>query len=154
MIKAILPIALFVVLAVMLGIRLSDPRESGSVDYALINTQITQIDPRLTGADLINVFASWCAPCAIEHPHLMTAAKNGTRIIGIAYKDAPEKTEQFLTRLGNPYTTVIHDPTGELGIKLGITGVPETIAVNPDGTIKSRFQGPIADETQLQDVLP
>ena len=51
---------------------------------------------------LVNIFASWCAPCEIEHPVLVDLKKQGVRIVGVAYKDAPENTKAFIGRLGDP----------------------------------------------------
>ena len=74
---------------------------------------------------LVNIFASWCAPCEIEHPVLVDLKKQGVRIVGVAYKDAPENTKAFIGRLGDPYSERLVDRDGRAGIDLGVTGVPE-----------------------------
>ena len=73
---------------------------------------------------IVNVFASWCAPCRIEHPRLMALQAQGVRIVGVAYKDEPAATVAFLEELGDPFATVLADREGRLGIELGISGVP------------------------------
>ena len=96
---------------------------------------------------LVNIFASWCAPCEIEHPVLVDLQKQGVRIGGVAYKDAPENTQAFLGRLGDPYAERLVDRDGRAGIELGVTGVPETYLVGADGVILAKHTGPLTSET-------
>lgn len=98
------------------------------------------------GPVLVNVFASWCAPCEIEAPVLVELKRQGVRIVGIAYKDAPPNTEAFLARLGDPYESRLVDRDGRAGIELGVTGVPETYLVGPDGMILDKHSGPLTPE--------
>jgi cytochrome c biogenesis protein CcmG/thiol:disulfide interchange protein DsbE len=95
------------------------------------------------GPVLINVFGSWCAPCAEEAPALMAMKEEGVPMIGIAYKDTPQKTQAFLDRYGNPFQAVFQDPDGRAGIEFGISGVPETFAVGADGTVLAKQVGPL-----------
>lgn len=95
---------------------------------------------------LVNIFASWCAPCEIEHPVLVDLQKQGVRIVGVAYKDAPENTKAFIGRLGDPYAERLVDRDGRAGIELGVTGVPETYVVGADGTILAKHTGPLTPE--------
>ena len=95
------------------------------------------------GPMVLNLFASWCAPCEIEHPILMGLRGQGVRVVGIAYKDAPPNTQAFLTRLGNPYATVLVDRDGRAGVELGVTGVPETYVIGRDGTVLAKHTGPL-----------
>ena len=95
---------------------------------------------------LVNFFASWCAPCEIEHPVLMDLQRRQVRVIGIAYKDAPENTRAFLTRLGDPYAARLVDRDGRAGIEFGVTGVPETYLVGADGVILAKHTGPLTVE--------
>ena len=90
---------------------------------------------------LVNIFASWCAPCEIEHPVLVDLKKQGVRIVGVAYKDAPENTKAFIGRLGDPYSERLVDRDGRAGIDLGVTGVPETFLIGPDGRIVDKHVG-------------
>lgn len=92
---------------------------------------------------VINLFASWCAPCEVEHPVLLALQAQGITVIGIAYKDDPAKTEAFLQRLGNPYSKVLVDPTGRAGVEFGISGVPESFLIGADGKVLAKFSGPM-----------
>lgn len=107
--------------------------------------------PGLSSEDLkggrvtvVNVWASWCAPCREEHPVLMELAKDPSiRLVGINYKDSPENARRFLGALGNPFAAVGVDPNGRTAIDWGVYGVPETFVIGPDGTIRYKHIGPI-----------
>lgn len=103
------------------------------------------------GPMIVNFFASWCAPCEIEHPVLMDLKQRQIRVVGIAYKDAPENTRAFLTRLGDPYAARLVDRDGRAGIEFGVTGVPETYLIGADGMILDKHTGPLtgADAERL-----
>lgn len=96
---------------------------------------------------LVNIFASWCAPCEIEHPVLVDLKRKGVKIVGVAYKDAPANTQAFLNRLGDPFDLRLVDRDGRAGIELGVTGVPETYLVGSDGVIIAKHTGPLTAET-------
>ena len=100
---------------------------------------------------LVNVFASWCAPCRAEAPALALLAED-IRIMGIAYKDKPEDSRRFLTQYGNPFVAVGVDRDGAAGMGWGVYGVPETFLVDADGTIVLRHAGPI-DRRVLDEVI-
>jgi cytochrome c biogenesis protein CcmG/thiol:disulfide interchange protein DsbE len=104
---------------------------------------------------LINVFASWCGPCRIEHPQLLRLKGEGVRVVGVAYKDKPAASQDFLARLGDPFAVVLTDPQGLAGIELGVSGVPETFAVDARGVIVAKHAGPMtrADAQGLMDAL-
>jgi cytochrome c biogenesis protein CcmG, thiol:disulfide interchange protein DsbE len=98
------------------------------------------------GVTLVNVFASWCAPCHAEHPFLMEMAKDSRfRIVGINQKDQPENALRFLGTKGNPYAAVGVDPNGRASIEWGVYGVPETFIIRRDGTIAHKLVGPITE---------
>jgi DsbE subfamily thiol:disulfide oxidoreductase len=103
---------------------------------------------------LVNFFASWCTPCRYEHPWLMELDAAGVTIVGVAYKDAPEKARAFLARDGDPYAVVGLDPTGRLGIELGIAGVPETFVIDENGVILALHRGPITEDVLRKKILP
>lgn len=93
---------------------------------------------------LINFFASWCLPCIAENDFLMEIAKERRMpVIGIAYKDKPAKALGFLKRYGDPYSLVLSDEDGQAGIEWGVSGVPETFLIGPDGAIEAHYAGPL-----------
>ncbi|OQW59033.1 MAG: hypothetical protein A4S17_03045 [Proteobacteria bacterium HN_bin10] len=103
---------------------------------------------------VINLFASWCTPCRAEHPQLMALRQRGVEIVGIAYKDRREASAAFLTELGDPFSVVAMDPEGRFGLELGITGVPETFVIGPDGIVRAAYRGPLTAEAIEQEILP
>lgn len=99
---------------------------------------------------LVNVFASWCAPCRVEHPKLMALKARGVAVVGVAWKDDPLATRRFLDELGDPYSMVLVDRDGRAGLDLGITGAPETFAVNAMGEVVAKFSGPLVDDAEVE----
>jgi cytochrome c biogenesis protein CcmG/thiol:disulfide interchange protein DsbE len=96
---------------------------------------------------VVNVWASWCAPCRQEHPLLVDLAKDpAIRVVGINQRDNPDNARRFLGALGNPYSAVGVDPNGRASIDWGVYGVPETFIVGPDGTIRHKHIGPLTPE--------
>lgn len=100
---------------------------------------------------LVNVFASWCAPCRAEAPALALLSEE-IEIFGIAYKDKPEDTRGFLATYGDPFAGIGIDRDGDAGMRWGVYGVPETFLVDASGTIILRHAGPI-DRRVLDDIL-
>ncbi|WP_100959272.1 DsbE family thiol:disulfide interchange protein [Bosea sp. FBZP-16] len=100
-------------------------------------------------ATIVNVFASWCAPCRVEHPFLVAmadsaAVKQGkVQLVGFNYKDEAENARRFLGALGNPYSAVGADSAGRAAIDWGVYGVPETFLIGPDGRILDKHVGPL-----------
>ena len=103
------------------------------------------VAPPAEGPVLVNLFASWCGPCIIEHPLLLKLKAKGVRIVGVAYKDKPENIRKFVQQRENPYTTIMLDPDGRMGVDLGISGVPETFAIR-DGVIVAKVAGPLTPD--------
>jgi cytochrome c biogenesis protein CcmG/thiol:disulfide interchange protein DsbE len=97
----------------------------------------------LKGTTLVNFFASWCVPCAGEAPTLAALKAEGVRIVGVAWKDDPAKTRDFLSRYGNPYQVIFVDHEGRAGIDFGVTGVPETYLVDAHGRIVEKEAQPL-----------
>ena len=105
---------------------------------------------------LLNVFASWCITCQIEHKYLMEIAKVNPdlAIIGLAYKDKPAETEKWLKRYGNPYTAVVIDRDGSTGIDWGVYGVPETFVISHKGKIVFKNIGAIDKNFYKNEAMP
>jgi cytochrome c biogenesis protein CcmG, thiol:disulfide interchange protein DsbE len=96
---------------------------------------------------VVNVFASWCVPCADEAPLFMRlAADKRIRVVGVNYKDSADNARRFLGRYGNPYSAVGVDANGRAGIEWGVYGVPETFIVGRDGTIAYKLVGPLTTD--------
>jgi cytochrome c biogenesis protein CcmG/thiol:disulfide interchange protein DsbE len=116
---------------------------------------------QIRGPAMVNFFASWCAPCRVEHPHLTYMQAKGARLIGVAYQDDPAKTAAFLTQLGDPFDLVFSDGYdkdgqrggGAAGIEFGITGVPETYVIDSAGIIVAKHTGPIVNRSQADALL-
>lgn len=112
-----------------------------------------QVDLKTAGVGrpmLVNVFASWCLPCKVEHPKLMALKARGVAVVGVAWKDAPADTRAFLDELGDPYSMVLVDQEGRAGLDLGITGAPETFAVNAMGKVVAKSSGPMVDDAEIE----
>ncbi len=157
----ILPAAAFVGLAAVFGYYLYQIGPGGKdisiVPSALIDKPAPEFDlPPIEGRDdgfatsdlagkvaLVNVWASWCGPCRVEHPILMRLAAEGVPIYGINYKDKPEDALRFLADLGNPYSRIGTDGTGRVSIDWGVYGYPETFVIDRAGRIRYKHIGPI-----------
>ena len=127
---------------VMIGKRLPNLSSKSLFDDQNINIeQITN-----NNLFIINIFASWCAPCKVEHPFLMQLKKKKIKIIGINYKDNKKNAKVFLKKYGNPYQKVLLDNKGELSINLGAYGVPETYLVDKNFKIIDKQIGPIGNQ--------
>ena len=92
---------------------------------------------------LVNFWASWCAPCRVEHPNLEALAQSGVTIYGVNYKDKPENALKFLAELGDPFVAIGADEAGRMGLNWGVYGVPETYVIDGNGQIVARHAGPI-----------
>jgi cytochrome c biogenesis protein CcmG/thiol:disulfide interchange protein DsbE len=103
---------------------------------------------------LVNYWASWCAPCRVEHPNLDQLAAEGIPIYGINYKDDPAKAVAFLEELGDPYAAIGADASGRMALDWGVYGVPETYVIDGDGTIILRFAGPVTQRVMRETLRP
>jgi cytochrome c biogenesis protein CcmG, thiol:disulfide interchange protein DsbE len=93
---------------------------------------------------IVNFYASWCAPCRVEHPQFLQLAKDSRFVVlGIAYRDDPSKTAAYLDELGNPYVATGLDRQGAVGVQFGLAGVPETYVIGADGLVRHRHQGEV-----------
>tara|TARA_Y100001934_G_C11938253_1_gene579013 strand:+ start:126 stop:656 length:531 start_codon:yes stop_codon:yes gene_type:complete len=104
---------------------------------------------------LVNVFASWCVPCKVEHPVFMRFAEtNDTPLYGINYKDKKTDAVAWLDQLGDPYERIGQDLSGRVGIEWGVYGVPETYVVDREGRIRYRHVGPVLPDAMKDKILP
>lgn len=165
---AAIPLAALLVIAVITGLQLYNP-EKATFDTADSGTIIRsapertfpiladegdiRFSPPPSGRPIaVNLFASWCGPCRIEHPLLMQLAEtHPNQVYGLAYKDEEADTVSFLRQLGDPYETVGIDRDGQGGLDFGLTGVPETFVIDADGTIVLHIRG-IIDPAKLSEI--
>ena len=97
---------------------------------------------------ILNIWASWCAPCRKEHPKLMELSKKSSvKLIGINYRDNPKNAKNFINKFGNPYSFIFADMNGIISIELGAYGVPETFIINKDKKIIKKFTGYLDDKS-------
>ena len=159
-----IPLAIFGGLVGIFAVQLLSGRDAGELPSALIGKPAPSFDlPALPGLErggepvpalastalkgdlrLVNIFASWCAPCRAEHPVLMALAERyEVDIVGINYKDRDPNALKFLNELGNPYSRVGADHPGRTAIEFGFYGIPETFLVDAEGIVRHKIVGPI-----------
>lgn len=114
---------------------------------ALSSTDLAGGEPHL-----VNIFASWCVPCAGEVKVLQQLQRQGAHVEGIAIRDKPEDLAAFLARNGDPYERIGDDPRSQVQIDLGSSGVPETFVVDGKGVIRDQHIGPI-ESADVQPLL-
>jgi cytochrome c biogenesis protein CcmG/thiol:disulfide interchange protein DsbE len=104
---------------------------------------------------LLNVWASWCGACQMEHPMLMEIKKHTrVKIYGLAYKDNPDTDLKMLAEMGNPYSALGNDATGEVSMDLGVYGTPETFLIKRQGENLYRHVGVIITQVWNREILP
>ncbi len=104
---------------------------------------------------LLNVWASWCAPCREEHPLLVALAReHQVPIVGLNHQDDPRNALEWLIRLGDPYHASIVDREGRVGVDYGVRGVPETFLIDRDGIVRLRHVGPLTQEVWTSRIEP
>jgi len=107
----------------------------------------TNDDFKKNSFTLINFWASWCAPCRIEHPQLMELSKeNNLKILGVNFKDKKINALKFLKDLGDPYEYLTRDSNGKQSVNFGIYGIPESILIDNKLTIIKKFVGPLTKQ--------
>jgi cytochrome c biogenesis protein CcmG, thiol:disulfide interchange protein DsbE len=164
----LLPLVAFLALTALFYVRLGagDPSR---IPSALLNKPVPNFAlPSIDGGEaaaltdthladgifVVNVWASWCGPCRLEHPILMRLAGDDRfEVVGINYKDVPENATRFLGALGDPFARTGADRQGRTGIDWGVYGVPETFIVK-DGIIVHKFIGPLSEEGLAADFMP
>jgi cytochrome c biogenesis protein CcmG/thiol:disulfide interchange protein DsbE len=115
---------------------------------------LSTADLKTPGVKLVNVWASWCVPCRIEHPNITKLAESGIPIFGINYKDSEEGAKGFLDELGDPFTLIGTDGNGRAAIEFGVYGIPESFVVDGQGRIIYKQIGPILDSDIEKKILP
>ena len=107
----------------------------------------TNEDFKKNSFTLINFWASWCAPCRIEHPQLMELSKeNNIKILGVNFKDKKINALKFLKELGDPYEYLTRDSNGKQSVNFGIYGIPESVLIDNKLTIIKKFVGPLTKQ--------
>jgi cytochrome c biogenesis protein CcmG, thiol:disulfide interchange protein DsbE len=156
--KLFLPLVIFVALAIFLmrGLKL-DPTAMPSAlldkPWPVFSLPVLESDKTVTESDLhgqkalVNIWATWCITCRVEHPFLMNLKQQGITIYGVSYKDKREDALQWLQEKGNPYQFTIIDADGKLGIDLGVFGAPETYFVDSKGIIRYKYIGDLNERT-------
>lgn len=166
--KFVIPLVAFLGLAVMFGLGLQrDPR---ALESALLQQPVPQFDLPVLGGEaherlnthqlygrvwVLNVWASWCAPCRQELPILVNMGrKDQVAIYGLNYKDDPVKAQVLLKVAGSPYVASAVDLTGRVGMDFGIQAVPETFVIDKQGVVRYRHLGPVSQEVWEQKLMP
>ncbi len=165
-----IPLLLVVGLIALLGLQgLQDGRNPALIDSPLVDVPapdftlppLLETAPGFARSDLlgevtvVNIFASWCAPCRVEHPILMRLAEQeGVRVFGLAYKDEADAIAAYLEEVGNPFTAIGADLDGQAAIQWGAYGVPETYVIDAGGMIRFRHPGLLTPAHLNQTVLP
>jgi len=104
---------------------------------------------------IMNVWASWCPPCLVEHPVITQVARSGIApVVGLNYKDQREDALPWLKRNGDPYHLIVADVNGRIGIDYGVYGVPETYVIDRKGVIRYKHIGPLTVEVVQEKVVP
>ena len=165
--RALWVVAAFVALVALLavGLRLN-PREVpspliGKPAPAFELPLLSEPDKHFSEKDMLgrvwimNVWASWCPPCLVEHPVVTQLARSGMApVVGLNYKDARDDALPWLRRNGNPYQLIAADVDGRIGIDYGVYGVPETYVIDSKGVIRFKHIGPLTPEVVLKKVEP
>lgn len=167
MMRFILPLILFLVLAAFLYVGLGlNPREVpspliGKAAPLFTLQQLHEPDKKFSAKDmlgkvwLLNVWSSWCVSCREEHPVLVELSKQHiVPIYGLDYKDRKEDAEAWLQRGGDPYDLSVMDTDGRVGIDYGVYGVPETYVIDKQGIIQYKEIGPVTPEKLQNKILP
>lgn len=163
----LVPLAIFLVLVVFLGAGLRlNPREVPSpfIGKPAPHFAVSQLGApgkTISPADmagkvwLINVWASWCASCRVEHPVLMEfASRNIAPIVGLNYKDKRDEGLAWLREHGDPYLLSAFDADGRIGIDYGVYGVPETFVIDKQGVVRMKLTGPLTRQLIQEKILP
>ena len=158
----LLPPIIFFILAIIMfiGLGRENPNElpSQMVGRSAPNLTISPLselpffdetDLKASNIKIVNFWASWCAPCRVEHPNIQQLSDLGFVVHGINYKDTKKNANNFLKELGNPYDKIIFDNKGTNSIEWGAYGVPESFLINKNKIIK-KYIGPLSEESMKE----
>jgi len=171
MLRRWLPLILFAALGLLLwaGIRLSQERDPNAIPSPFIGKPLPAFslpmlhEPSRTVDSasfagtpyLLNVFASWCPECRVEHPEFTRLARAGViRLVGFNYKDEPQDAARWLQQFGDPYDVIVADASGRAAIDLGIYAAPETFLVDAQGIVRYKHIGALTAEVIEREILP
>lgn len=154
-----LPLAAFAAFCVLVLVQMIRPADR-NVESAMIGKPLPQFALRAASPDLsgvatadfrdgkprlLNIWASWCIPCAAEAPQLAALKAQGAEIVGVAIRDKPEDVALFLERYGNPYARIGADDISAVQFGIGSSGVPETFVIDGKGVIRYQHIGDIRE---------
>ena len=169
MTRFLLPLAAFVLLAIVLGVGIKQSKTKGIVvspligraapDFSLPNLldPETKFDSRSMKGRwyALNVWGTWCVECRAEHEVLVAAARAGRLpIVGLNWKDEDAAAREWLRQLGNPYAAVATDQVGRTAIDWGVYGAPETFLIGPDGKVLYKHIAPMTFDVWNKEFLP
>jgi len=164
--KLFLPLIIFVVLAgffwrglsldptAMPSALIDQPMPVFSLSTVKQPEQIKTHEDLKGQVSLLNVWATWCVSCRIEHPYLLSLAEQGVPIVGVNYKDDVAAAQQWLKDLADPYVYSVVDLDGRLGIDLGVFGAPETYVVDQQGVIRYKHVGVVNEKVWTEKLEP
>lgn len=165
----LLPLLVFLGIAVVLGSGLFTSGKKSVREAPIVGQQIPQFSlPLATDAGamfmpktwagqvaLLNVFASWCEPCKVEHPlFIKLAQEQKLPLFAVAWRDNAAKVQQYLAQHGNPFAAVGVDSSGTTTVPLGITGIPTSYLIDKKGIVRWKWDGPLDEATIQQILLP
>ena len=165
--EVVVPPPVFRVLRVFLAIRLTkDPRQVpspfiGKPAPAFTLAKLHEPEVKFSPEEmkgkvwLLNVWASWCVSCRVEHPVLNDMSRKGiVPIVGLNYKDQRADATKWLGQHGDPYLFSVWDIDGKVGIDYGVYGAPETFVIDKQGIIRYKHIGPVTPEALEKTILP
>ena len=165
--KALIPLIIFLILVVFLGIGLTkDPRKLpstfiGKAAPDFILPKLHQLDKTFSPKEMLgkvwilNIWASWCVSCRAEHEVLNAMIQNNkVNLIGLNYKDEVADARGWLSRYGDPYQVSVSDVEGLTGIDWGVYGVPETFVIDKQGVVRLKHTGPVTHKDINEKIIP
>lgn len=164
-----IPVLIFLGLAALLVAGLFNAPYKQLIPSPLVGKPMPEFSLSVLGSDglvmtsqdligepfILNVWASWCPACRVEHEEISRIA--GLEVIpiyGLNYKDDPNDAQRWLGQFGNPYTASLQDIDGQVGIDFGVYGAPETFLIDAKGVIRHKFIGPVSQQDWLNELQP